>query len=148
MRWRRPSRPTRLVDGRQILMGLSLRDYVRSLMTPGNLVVAAIFIVGIPLIVYRFAFGLGASTALTQEAPWGLWIGLDMLSGVALAAGGYTMATTVHIFNIKALRPVVRPALLTGSFGYLFAVIGLTADLGSPWRLPVPESPCRTARCR
>ena len=68
----------------KILMGLSLRDYVRSLMTPGNLVVAAIFIVGIPLIVYRFAFGLGASTALTQEAPWGLWIGLDMLSGVCL----------------------------------------------------------------
>lgn len=122
----------------KILMGLSLRDYVRSLMTPGNLVVAAIFIVGIPLIVYRFAFGLGASTALTQEAPWGLWIGLDMLSGVALAAGGYTMATAVHIFNIKALRPVVRPALLTGFLGYLFAVIGLTADLGSPWRLPVP----------
>jgi Ni/Fe-hydrogenase subunit HybB-like protein len=129
---------TQLWIADKILMGLSLRDYVRSLLTPGNLVVAAIFIVGIPLIVYRFAFGLGASTALTQEAPWGLWIGLDMLSGVALAAGGYTMATAVHIFNIKALRPVVRPALLTGFLGYLFAVIGLTADLGSPWRLPVP----------
>ena len=122
----------------KVLMGLSARDYVRSLMTLGNAIVAIIFIVGIPLIVYRFAFGLGASTNLTQEAPWGLWIGFDMLAGVALAAGGYTMATAVHIFNIKSLRPVVRPALLTGFLGYLFAVIGLCADLGSPWRLPVP----------
>ncbi len=129
---------TQLWIADKILMGLSVRDYVRSLMTPGNAIVALIFIVGIPLIVYRFAFGLGASTNLTQEAPWGLWIGFDMLGGVALAAGGYTMATAVHIFNIKSLRPVVRPALLTGFLGYLFAVIGLCADLGSPWRLPVP----------
>ena len=79
----------------------------------------------IPLIVYRFVYGLGAATNLSQDTPWGLWIGLDMLSGVALAAGGYTIATTVHIFGWRTTSPIVRPALLTGFLGYLFAVIGL-----------------------
>ncbi len=53
-------------------------------------------------------------------------------------AGGYTMATTVYVFNLEKYRPIVRPAVLTGFLGYLFVVIGLLVDLGSPWRLPVP----------
>jgi Ni/Fe-hydrogenase subunit HybB-like protein len=61
-----------------------------------------------------------------------------VLSGVALAAGGYTMAAAVYILGLEKYRPVVRPAILTGFLGYLFVVIGLLVDLGSPWRLPVP----------
>ena len=123
-----------LVD--KVLMGLSPREYVRTLWTPGNLVAGLILAVGIPLIVYRFAFGLGAVTNLSQENPWGLWIGLDMLCGVALAAGGYTLASTVYIFGLKEYHPIVRPAVLTGFLGYLFAVIGLACDLGRPWNFP------------
>jgi Ni/Fe-hydrogenase subunit HybB-like protein len=121
-----------------ILMGQSARDYARSLLTPFNAIVAAILAVGIPVIVYRFAFGLGAASNLSQTSPWGLWIGLDVLGGVALAAGGYTMATTVYVFGLEKYHPIVRPAILTGFLGYLFVVIGLLVDLGSPWRLPVP----------
>ena len=39
---------------------------------------------------------------------------------------------------MKEYHPIVRPAVLTGFLGYLFAVLGLTADLGRPWNLPVP----------
>jgi Ni/Fe-hydrogenase subunit HybB-like protein len=39
---------------------------------------------------------------------------------------------------LKEYHPIVRPAILTGFLGYLFAVLGLTADLGRPWNLPVP----------
>jgi Ni/Fe-hydrogenase subunit HybB-like protein len=122
----------------KLFMGLSPRAYLRSLLTPGNLLVAVIFVAGIQLMVYRFYAGLGAVTNLSQTAPWGLWIGFDMLSGVALAAGGYTIAAAVHIFGLKEYRPIVRPAVLTGFLGYLFAVFGLLMDLGQPWRIPYP----------
>jgi Ni/Fe-hydrogenase subunit HybB-like protein len=122
----------------KILMGYTVREYLRSLITPFNAVATAILAVGIPVIVYRFAFGLGAASNLTQASPWGIWIGFDVLSGVALAAGGYTMAAAVYILGLEKYRPVVRPAILTGFLGYLFVVIGLLVDLGSPWRLPVP----------
>lgn len=124
--------------GDKILMGYTPRAYVRSLVTPLNAVVAAILLVGLPVIVYRFIYGLGAVTNLTQESPWGLWIGFDVLCGVALAAGGYSMALTVYIFRLEKYHPLVRPAVLTGFLGYFFVVIGLLADLGLPWHLPVP----------
>lgn len=122
----------------KIFLGYTLGAYLRSLVTPFNAVAAAILAVGIPVTIYRFAYGLGAATNLSQTSPWGIWIGFDVLSGVALAAGGYTMAAAVYVFGMEKYRPVVRPAVLTGFLGYLFVVIGLLADLGSPWRLPVP----------
>jgi Ni/Fe-hydrogenase subunit HybB-like protein len=122
----------------KIFLGMTLRDYVKSLMTWGNALVALILLVGVPMIVYRFAFGIGASTHLTQTNPWGIWIGLDVMSGVALAAGGFTLATAVYIFGLEQYHPIVRPAVLTGFLGYAFVVVGLCCDLGRPWKLPVP----------
>lgn len=122
----------------KVLMGMSPREYVRSLATWGNGIVAVILAVGIPVIVYRFMYGLAASTNLTQQTPWGIWIGIDMLGGIALAAGGFTIAAAVYLLGLEKYQPIVRPAILTGFLGYLFAVVGLLADLGSPWRLPVP----------
>ena len=81
---------------------------------------------------------MAAVTNLSQATPWGLWIGLDVLCGVALAGGGFTLAVSVYIFGLKDYHPVVRPALLTAFLGYLFVVIGLLVDLGRPWKLPVP----------
>ena len=33
----------------------------------------------------RFTQGLGASTALSDRFPWGIWVGFDVLCGVGLA---------------------------------------------------------------
>jgi Ni/Fe-hydrogenase subunit HybB-like protein len=121
-----------------LLLGKSPAAYLRSLLTPFNLVAFAILAVGIPVTIYRFAAGLGASTNLSQTTPWGIWIGFDVLCGVALAAGGYTIAATVYLFGLKQYYPILRPAVLTGFLGYLFVVIGLMVDLGRPWRLPYP----------
>ncbi len=95
----------------KILMGLSAREYAESLVTPWNAVAALILAVGIPVIVYRFAYGLGAATNLSQTNPWGIWIGFDVLCGVALAAGGFTLGSIVYIFGLKDYHPVVRPAI-------------------------------------
>lgn len=83
----------------------------------------------------RFYSGLGASTNLSDRFPWGLWIGFDVLCGVGLAAGGFTLAAIVHIFNLKSFHPVVRPAILTAFLGYLLVVVALMFDLGRPYRI-------------
>jgi Ni/Fe-hydrogenase subunit HybB-like protein len=83
----------------------------------------------------RFVQGLGASTNLSDKFPWGLWIGFDILCGVGLAAGGFTLAATVHIFNLKRYEPIVRPAILTAFLGYLLVILALMFDLGRPYRV-------------
>lgn len=123
---------------REILLGLTPREYLKSLVTPFNIVAAAILCVGIPVTFIRFTQGLAATTNLTDATPWGLWIGFDVLCGVALAAGGFVMASAVHLFGLHDYKPLVRPAILTGFLGYFFVVVGLLFDLGRPWRLPYP----------
>lgn len=83
----------------------------------------------------RIFYGLGGSTNLSDKFPWGLWIGFDVMCGVALAAGGFTLVAIVHIFNIETYKPVLRPAILTAFLGYILVVIGLLYDLGRPDRL-------------
>jgi Ni/Fe-hydrogenase subunit HybB-like protein len=83
----------------------------------------------------RFSKGLGAVTHLSDKFPWGLWIGFDLLCGVGLAAGAFTITAVVHLFNIKKFEPVVRPTILTGFLGYGFVILALMFDLGQPWRI-------------
>lgn len=83
----------------------------------------------------RFLYGLGATTNLSDATPWGLWIGFDVLSGVALAAGGFIVTAIVYIFRFDEFRAVVRPAVLTAFLGYLAVVAGLVFDLGLPWNM-------------
>jgi len=85
--------------------------------------------------VVRFTQGLGRSTNLNDQFPWGLWIGFDVLCGVMLAAGGFTLTAAVHIFNIKRLRPIVRPTILTAFLGYVLVCVALMFDLGRPYRI-------------
>ncbi len=119
----------------KILLGMSLPDYLRSLLTPWNAVAAVILAIGVPCLIYRFAAGLGASTNLSQAYPWGLWIGFDMMTGVVLAAGGFTIGASVQLLGLKEFHAIERPAILTAFVGYVMAVVGLLADLGRPWNI-------------
>ncbi len=94
------------------------------------LLVVALWAAGIGVTIARFFFGLGYVTNLTDEFPWGIWIGFDVFSGVALAAGGFIIAGTVYVFNVERFHPIVRPAVLTALLGYLLVIIGLMFDLG------------------
>jgi len=90
---------------------------------------------GFAVALARFALGLGAVTNLSDRFPWGVWIAFDVLCGVALAAGGFTMAAAVHVFHLKRYEPLLRPAVLTGFLGYVLVIVGLLVDLGRPYRL-------------
>jgi Ni/Fe-hydrogenase subunit HybB-like protein len=85
--------------------------------------------------VARFTHGLGATTNLHDAAPWGFWIGFDVMAGVALAAGAFVLAATVYIFHLEKYRGFVRPAILTAFLGYAAVAVGLLYDLGLPWNI-------------
>jgi Ni/Fe-hydrogenase subunit HybB-like protein len=107
-------------------------------LTPFNVVAGIIVVVGLVITVIRFTKGLGATTNLSDYNPWGIWIGFDLLVGVALAAGGYVTSAACYIFGLKRFHSAVRPAILTGFLGYALVVLALNYDVGRPWRLPYP----------
>lgn len=110
------------------------KNHIKNLSIAGKLVwlLAAL---GLILIIYRYATGLGAVTNLSDGYPWGFWIGFDILAGIALAAGGFVMAGTVHLFGGHKYHALAKPAILTALLGYLLFIFGLLFDLGRPWNL-------------
>ncbi len=99
-------------------------------------ILSAILIVTLGAIsVVRFTQGLGAVSNLSDRFPWGLWIGFDLLCGVGLAAGGFAITATVHLFHLEDFKPIVRPTVLTAFLGYLLVIVALLFDLGRPWNI-------------
>nr|HID13022.1 Ni/Fe-hydrogenase cytochrome b subunit [Anaerolineae bacterium] len=101
----------------------------------GTVILAVLTAIGLIAGIVRFILGLGATTNMTDFHPWGFWIGFDVISGVALGSGAFTLATIVYIFRLEKYRPVLRPAILTGFIGYLLVILGLMVDLGRPYRI-------------
>jgi Ni/Fe-hydrogenase subunit HybB-like protein len=100
-----------------------------------RVVFAAVLALGAWSAYLRFFRGLGASTNLSDQFPWGIWIGFDALCGIMLTAGGFTLMGAVHVFNIKEWRAIARPALVTAFLGYLLEAFALMFDLGKPWNI-------------
>ncbi len=90
---------------------------------------------GLSAAVARFVFGLGVSTNLSDNTAWGFWIGFDVVSGVALAAGGFVITAAVYVMKREEFHPIVKPAVLTAFLGYIAVIVGLLFDLGLPWNL-------------
>lgn len=99
----------------------------------GTLILTIVALVSVPVMIIRYLNGLGAISNLSDGRAWGLWISFDLYCGVALAAGGFTLAALVHIFNADKYHPVVRPAILTAFLGYIIVILALLVDLGQPW---------------
>ncbi|MCX5719009.1 MAG: polysulfide reductase NrfD [Nitrospirae bacterium] len=122
----------------KLFLGMTFRNYLKSNLTLSNGIAVLILVIAIPVMIYRFVYGLGPSTNLSDTNPWGIWIGVDVLSGIALAAGGLVIGTLYYLFGMKEYHHFVRPAVLTSLLGYLFAVFALFFDLGRYYRLPYP----------
>lgn len=123
----------------KLLLGMTPGQYLgQALRNPFNWVLGLVFLIGIPLILYRFAFGLGAVTHSSNDYPWGLLLGFGLFVMVPLSASGFLLGTAANLFGRHDLAPIERLALLNGLLGYFFAVVYLIVDLGQPWRLPYP----------
>ncbi len=103
-----------------------------------NVITIPIMLVGLALIVLRFWKGIGAVTNLTQEVPWGLWIGFDVVTGVAFAGGAYVITFLVYILNMRQYHSIVRVTVLNGFLAYVFYAGALLLDLGRPWNVVNP----------
>jgi formate dehydrogenase iron-sulfur subunit len=109
--------------------------WIKPQITRRNVVLYLLAALGFVLVVIRFAGGIGRVSNLNDGYPWGFWIGLDILAGIALAAGGFIVAGMVHLFGARKYHVLARPAILTAFLGYLLFIIGLAIDLGRPWMI-------------
>ena len=107
-------------------------------LTPFNIISLPVILLGIALIIYRFAAGIGAVSNVTQEIPWGLWKGFNVVTGVAFAGGAYVITFMEYILNIKKYKSIVRVTVLNGFLAYVFYAGALILDLGKPWNIINP----------
>ncbi len=103
-----------------------------------RVLLAIVWLAGTYAVFVRFTEGLGAATNLSDKFPWGLWVGFDVVTGVGLAAGGFTIAGAVYVLHLKQFYPVLRPAILTAFLGYSLVIVGLLIDIGHPLRIYHP----------
>jgi Ni/Fe-hydrogenase subunit HybB-like protein len=108
------------------------------IVTPFNVITGALILVGVVLLTIRFTQGLGSITNLSQDYPWGLWIGFDVITGVAFAGGAYVLTFMVYILGQEKYHPIVRVTVLNGFLAYLFYAGALLLDLGRPWNVVNP----------
>src|SRR5678815_729272 len=86
------------------------------IVTTGTSALAGLFGLSAILILWRLIAGLGATTALNDGYPLGLWIAFDVVTGTALACGGYAVAILVYIFNLNLIHISEPTRLLSISY--------------------------------
>jgi len=123
-------------DGKSIRQFLlsELRPKIKFL-TPFNLISIPIITIGIVLIIIRFMKGIGEVSNVTQDVPWGLWKGFNVVTGVAFAGGAYVLTFMVYILNMRKYQSIIRVTVLNGFLAYAFYAGALILDLGRPWHI-------------
>ncbi len=107
-------------------------------LTPFNVISIPIIIIGVVILYFRFTQGLGSVTNLSQQFPWGFWIGFDVVTGVAFAGGAYVITFVVYIMKVEKYHSIVRVTVLNGLLAYIFYAGALVLDLGRPWHIINP----------
>src|SRR5512138_3214503 len=108
------------------------------LVTPFNVITVGLMAVAAVILAWRFVYGLGSVTNLNQDFAWGLWIGFDVMTGVAFAGGAYVLCFLVYVLRLEHYHPVVRVTVLNGFLAYVFSAGALLLDLGRPWHVVNP----------
>jgi len=103
--------------------------------SPFNIISFPVIVTGLIIMYIRFTQGIGSVTNLSQDIPWGLWIGFDVVTGVAFAGGAYVLVFMVNILNLKQYKPILRVTVLNGFLAYLFYSAALLLDLGRPLKI-------------
>jgi len=104
-------------------------------LTPFNLISIPVILLAIVLIIIRFWKGIGEVSNVTQDIPWGLWKGFNVVTGVAFAGGAYVLTFMVYILNMRRYQSIIRVTVLNGFLAYAFYAGALVLDLGRPWHI-------------
>jgi Ni/Fe-hydrogenase subunit HybB-like protein len=102
-------------------------------LTPFNVISIPVILTGLVIVYFRFVYGLGAVTNLSQDFPWGFWLGFDVITGVALAGGAYVITFVVYVMRVEKYHSIVRITVLNGLLAYIFYAGALLLDIGRPW---------------
>jgi len=102
-------------------------------LTPFNVISIPVILTGLVILYFRFVYGLGSVTNLSQEFPWGFWLGFDVITGVALAGGAYVITFVVYVMKVDKYYSIVRVTILNGLLAYIFYAGALLFDIGRPW---------------
>jgi Ni/Fe-hydrogenase subunit HybB-like protein len=118
-------------------MNIDMEVVVQERLRVRPLVIVLLGLMGIAFVIamIRFVNGIGAVSNLSSSYPWGFWISFDLFTGVAISSGGFLMAGTVYILQLKQFKPLLRPSVLTAFLGYIMVVVALLVDLGHPERI-------------
>ena len=116
-------------------MRISLNPRLHLRLNPLVIVLGALAGIAFVIAMVRYATGIGAISNLSNSYPWGFWISFDLFTGVAISSGGFLMAGTVYILQLKQFKPLLRPSVLTAFLGYIMVVVALLVDLGHPERI-------------
>jgi Ni/Fe-hydrogenase subunit HybB-like protein len=107
---------------------------IKSEITLWRVITAIIFVTGIYATYLRFFVGFRASTNLSDQMPWGLWVGLGTLCGIGLSAAGFGISAAVYLLNMERYRPILRASILISFLGYMTVCVGYLYEIGLPWR--------------
>jgi len=107
---------------------------VRNEITMWRVILAVIFVAGMYATYVRFFEGFRASTNLSDQMPWGLWVGLGTLCGIGLSAAGFGISAAVYLLGMERYRPILRASILISFLGYLTVCVGYLYEIGLPWR--------------
>jgi Ni/Fe-hydrogenase subunit HybB-like protein len=102
-------------------------------LTPFNVISIPVILTGLVILYFRFVYGLGSVTNLSQDTAWGLWLGFDVVTGVALAGGAYVITFVVYVMKVEKYHSIVRVTVLNGLLAYSFYAGALVLDIGRPW---------------
>lgn len=103
-----------------------------------NVITAPIIVLGAALIVYRLIYGLGSVVTEAPGFPWGIWIGFNVMVGVAFAGGAYVLTFVVYILRSEKYHPIIRATVLNGFLAYVFYAGAIFLDLGRWWNIVNP----------
>jgi Ni/Fe-hydrogenase subunit HybB-like protein len=107
---------------------------IKSEITLWRVIVAIILTTGLYATYVRFFEGFRASTNLSDQMPWGLWVGLGTLCGIGLSAAGFGISAAVYLLGMERYRPILRSAILISFLGYMTVCVGYLYEIGLPWR--------------
>jgi Ni/Fe-hydrogenase subunit HybB-like protein len=107
---------------------------IRSQVTLWRVIVVIIFATGLYATYVRFFEGFRASTNLSDQMPWGLWVGLGTLCGIGLSAAGFGISAAVYLLGMERYRSIVRASILISFLGYCTVMVGYLYEIGLPWR--------------
>src|SRR3569833_2132781 len=93
---------------------------------------AITYVTGIYATYVRFFVGFRASTNLSDQMPWGLWVGLGTLCGNGLSAAGFGISAAVYLLGMERYRPILRASILISVLGYLTVCAGYLYEIGLP----------------